>query len=501
MPRLLQRLAVLVLLALLALAAVLLGRTWLLPAPQYNDQPVSLPAGLDAQRAAASLSAAIQLPTLSHQVGAPASQLAASDAAFAGMADWLAQHYPRLMAASTREHTGSPSLLLRWPGRDRSLPAVLLMAHQDVVPVAPGTEDQWHYPPFSGAIADGFVWGRGAIDSKGSMVAMLEAAETLLAQGFVPERDVLFAFGHDEEIGGHQGNRRIAEALQAQGQRLHWVSDEGGFVVRNQIPGISQDLAVVGIGEKGYVSLVLEAQAQGGHSSQPPPFAQTAIGRLSAALQRVGAAPFARGFDGPTGELLASFTPAQSFGYRVIFANLWLFGPLVERQLAASPAGAAQLQTSLSPTLLRAGIKENVLPPSARATLNLRIHARDSIASVTEHVRQAVNDEQIHIKVMPGGREPSAVTDVQGAAYQQFAEVIRQSFGNTLVSPNLTVGGTDSRHYEPLTDNVFRFSPLLMEREDLPRMHGTNERVAIDTLANASGFYYRLLQSLTPTHE
>jgi carboxypeptidase PM20D1 len=491
-----KRLLLLLLLILLGLVAVVVGRTLLLPAAAFNSAPVSLPEGLDGQRAAESLAAAIRLPTLSHQVGAPASQLTASNAAFAGMRDWLAQRYPQVTANTEPLATGSPSILLRWPGKDAQLPAALLMAHQDVVPVAPGTEALWTHPPFSGAIAEGFVWGRGAIDSKGSMVAILEAVETLIVQGFQPQRDVLLAFGHDEEIGGHQGNRRIAAQLQEQGKRLAWVSDEGGFVVRGQIPGVSQDVAVVGIAEKGYVSLTLQANAQGGHSSQPPAFDETAIGRLSQALQRVGDAPFQRGFDGPTGDLLASFTPAQSFGYRLIFANLWLFGPLVEQQLAASPAGAAQLQTSLSPTLLRAGIKENVLPPSARATLNLRIHPRDSIASVAEHVRSAVADEQIQVKVMPGGREPSAVSDVRGEAYQQFAEVIRQSFGNTLVSPNLTVGGTDSRYYEPLTDNVFRFSPLLMERDDLPRMHGTNERVAIDTLANASGFYYRLLQSL-----
>jgi carboxypeptidase PM20D1 len=491
-----KRLLLILLIALLGLIAVVVGRTLLLPAAAFNSAPISLPKGLDAQRAAESLSAAIRLPTLSHQIGAPASQLAASDAAFAGMREWLAQRYPGINATTLRETTNSPSLLLRWPGKDPQLPAALLMAHQDVVPVAPGTEGLWTHPPFSGAIADGFIWGRGAIDSKGSMVAILEAVETLIAQGFQPQRDVLLAFGHDEEIGGHQGNRRIAAQLQAQGKHLAWVSDEGGFVVRGQIPGVSQDVAVVGIAEKGYVSLTLQANSQGGHSSQPPAFDETAIGRLSRALQRVGDAPFQRGFDGPTGDLLASFTPAQSFGYRLIFANLWLFGPLVEQQLAASPAGAAQLQTSLSPTLLRAGIKENVLPPSARATLNLRIHPRDSIASAAEHVRNAVADEQISVKVMPGGREPSAVSDVTGDTYQQFAEVIRQSFSNTLVSPNLTVGGTDSRYYEPLTENIFRFSPLLMEREDLARMHGTNERVGIDTLANASGFYYRLLQSL-----
>lgn len=496
-----KRLLLLLLIILLGLVTVVVGRTLLLPAAAYNSAPVSLPEGLDAQRAAESLSAVIRLPTLSHQVGAPASQQAASDAAFAGLRDWLAQRYPQVTANTEPLNTGSPSILLRWPGKDSQLPAALLMAHQDVVPVAPGTEALWTHPPFSGAIAEGFVWGRGAIDSKGSMVAILEAVETLIAQGFQPQRDVLLAFGHDEEIGGHHGNRRIAAQLQEQGKRLAWVSDEGGFVVRGQIPGVSQDVAVVGIAEKGYVSLTLTASAQGGHSSQPPAFDETAIGRLSQALQRVGDAPFQRGFDGPTGDLLASFTPAQAFGYRLIFANLWLFGPLVEQQLAASPAGAAQLQTSLSPTLLRAGIKENVMPPSARATLNLRIHPRDSIERVTEHVRNAVADEQVQIKVMPGGREPSAVSDVRGEAYQQFAEVIRQSFSNTLVSPNLTVGGTDSRYYEPLTDNIFRFSPLLMERDDLPRMHGTNERVAIDTLANASGFYYRLLQGLnTPAN-
>lgn len=494
-----KRLLLLLLVLLLGLLAVVVGRTLLLPPAAFNRAPVSLPEGLDGQRAAERLAAAIRLPTLSHQVGTAPSQQAASAAAFAGLRDWLQHSYPRLSATTEQLPTGSPSILLRWPGKNSQLPAVLLMAHQDVVPVAPGTEELWTHPPFSGAIADGFVWGRGAIDSKGSLVAILEAVETLIGQGFQPQRDVLLAFGHDEEIGGHQGNRRIAAQLQAQGTRLAWVSDEGGFVVRGQIPGVSQDVAVVGIAEKGYVSLVLQADAQGGHSSQPPAFNETAIGRLSQALQRLADAPLQRGFDGPTGELLASFTPAQSFGYRLIFANLWLFGPLVEQQLAASPAGAAQLQTSLSPTLLRAGIKENVLPASARATLNLRIHPRDSIASVSEHVRNAVADQQIQVKVMPGGREPSAVSDVNGAAYQQFAEVIRQSFSNTLVSPNLTVGGTDSRYYEPLTDNIFRFSPLLMARDDLPRMHGSNERVAIDTLANASGFYYRLLQSLNTT--
>lgn len=491
-----KRLLLMLLTALLILVCVLVGRTLLLPEARLNRDSVQLPAAIDAQRAAESLAAAIRLPTISHQIGAPAAQLEASQAAFAGLRQWLAERYPRVSQQLQMEETGSQSLLLRWSGQNRQLPAVLLMAHQDVVPVVPGSEAQWTHPPFAGVIADGYVWGRGAIDTKGSLVAILEACEALLAQGFTPPRDVLLAFGHDEEIGG-SGNRRLAAQLKAQGQRLAWVNDEGGFIVRGQVPGVSQDVAVVGIAEKGYLSVLLKAKAQGGHSSQPQPFAETAVGRLSQALQRIAAKPFSRDLEGPTRQLLDSVSPAQSFGYRMVFANLWLFAPLVEQQMSATPAGAAQLQTTLAPTLLRSGVKENVLPSEARAILNLRLHPRDSIDSVLAHLREAVNDPLVTVQAMPGGREASKVSDAQGAAFRQFAEVIRQSFGNTLVAPNLTVGGTDSRSYEGLSDNIFRFSPLLMEPGDLARMHGDNERVAITTLANAAGFYYRLLGSLT----
>ncbi|WXL26049.1 M20 family peptidase [Ectopseudomonas mendocina] len=492
-----KRLFLTLLSAVLILLAIVLGRTLLQPAAQFNPDPVARPAGLDPQRAAESLSAAIRLPTISHQIGAPAAQQAASNAAFAALERWLQERYPHLVATALREEIKGPSILLRWPGKDRQLPPALLMAHSDVVPVTPGTEKDWNHPPFSGAIAEGFVWGRGAIDSKGSMVAMLEAVETLISQGFQPQRDVFLAFGHDEEIGGLQGNKRIAHYLQEKGTRLAWVSDEGGFVVRGQIPGVKQDVAVVGIAEKGYLSLILQTTAAGGHSSQPPAFNETAVGRLSRALQRMADTPFKRDFDGPTAALLESFTPAQSFGYRVIFANLWLFGPLVADQLAATPAGAAQMQTSIAPTMLRAGVKDNVLAPVARATVNIRIHPRDTIDEVLAHVRHSIDDDQVQVKVMPAARNPSAVSDINGETYRRFADVIRQSFSQTLVSPNLTVGATDARYYEALTENVFRFSPLLMEKEDLGRMHATNERVAIEHLGNASGFYYRLLQTLT----
>jgi carboxypeptidase PM20D1 len=481
--------------ALAVLLVILLLRTLLLEPARLSSAAVELPPGIDAQRAAERLGEAIRFETISHQVGAGSARLAESHAAFSGMHQWLTRSYPQFSAATRREQFAD-SLLFTWPGSDPQLLPVLLMAHFDVVPVVPGSEAQWTRPPFSGTVVDGYVWGRGAIDSKGSAIAMLEAAETLLEQGFQPQRTVLFAFGHDEEIGGYQGNRQIAEHLQQQGVRLAWVADEGGFLTQGMIPGVDANVAVVGIAEKGYLSLTLEASAIGGHSSFPPPFNETAIGRLSRALQRIEARPFARGLDGPTGNFLAELAPAQPFASRMAMANLWLFGPLVEQQLAATPSGAAQLQTVISPTLINAGIKDNVLPPSARAVVNLRIHPRDSIESAVEHVRQAVNDPQISIRPMPAPKEPSAVSNVDGAAYRYFTETIRASFDTTLVLPNLTVGGTDSRHYLPLTENVFRFIPIRMGPQDMQRFHGNDERVAISNMGEAAGFYYRLLRGM-----
>lgn len=480
---------------LLLLFLILLGRTLLLDPPRISQGSPTLPAGIDAQQVAEHLGEAIRFPTISHQVGVGTAKLAESQAAFAGLRDWLASRYPRFSAAAERQQIGD-SLLFTWRGRDPALPPVLLMSHLDVVPVVPGSEAQWTYPPFSGELADGYVWGRGAIDCKGSAVAMLEAAEALLGQGFQPARTVYFAFGHDEEIGGYQGNRRIAEQLQQQGVRLAWVADEGGALTEGVVPGVSANVAVVGIAEKGSVSLLVEASAIGGHSSLPAPFAQTAIGRLSNALQRIGATPFEAGLDGPTATFLAELAPAQGWLQRMALANLWLFGPLVERQLAESPSGAAQLQTVIAPTMLSGGVKENVLPPSARAVVNFRIHPRESIDAVVAQVRQRVDDPQVRIKVMPGAREPSAISNVEGDAYGYFSDTIRDSFANTLVVPNLTVGGTDSRYYLELTDNVFRFIPLRMGPADMQRFHGNDERVGIASLGEAAAFYYRLLQKL-----
>ena len=484
---------------LLLLLGILIGRTLLLPEPLLSQNIPVLPEGIDADRVARHLGEAVRFETIARQVGASDSEKARSEAAFEAMRAWVVNTYPLLAANSRLELIGNGSMLFTWQGSNPQLNPVLLMAHMDVVPIAPGEDDKWQYPPFSGELAEGFVWGRGTIDTKGSMIAMLEAVELLISQGFTPERSVLLSFGADEEIGGYHGNRVTAEHLQRQGIKLDWVSDEGGAVTHDMVPGVSANVAMVGIAEKGSVTLKITSSAIGGHSSMPQPFDQTAIGRLSLALQQIGHSPFAAHLQGPTENFLATIAPAQGFMSQLALANRWLFDPLIIRMLEASPAGDAQLRTVIAPTIISGGNKENVLPPDASAIVNFRIHPNDSIESVQKHVQAAVSDPQVSIKRMPGAREPSAVSALDGSAYQHLSQTIRDSFSNTLVAPNLTLGGTDSRYFLPLTQNVFRFAPIRMTPEDASRFHGINERIAIKDMGEAAAFYYRLISRM-PAH-
>ena len=482
--------------ALLGMLALIIGRTLLLPPVLLSSTEPALPDGISAETAALHLGEAIRFQTIARQVGASEAEQADSRSAFADMQAWLLQTYPLFAANSRLEVIGAGSLLFTWQGSNPQLDPALLMSHLDVVPIAPREDSKWQYPPFSGELADGYVWGRGALDTKGSLIAMLEATELLLSQGFKPERSVLFSFGADEEIGGYNGNRLVAKHLQQQGIKLAWVSDEGGAITQGMIPGVDANVALVGIAEKGSVTLNVTASALGGHSSMPQAFDETAIGRLSLSLQKIGDNPFAAHIQGTTNDFLDTIAPAQAFLPRMALANRWLFGPLIIKMLESTPAGSAQLRTVIAPTIINGGNKENVLPPDARAIVNFRIHPTDSIESVRQHVTAAINDPQVSVKVMPGAREPSGISDVDGEAYQHLSQTIRDSFGNTLVTPNLTVVGTDSRYFLPLTQNVFRFAPIRLTQQEVQRIHGINERIAIKDLGAAAAFYYRLISKM-----
>jgi carboxypeptidase PM20D1 len=354
--------------------------------------------------AAERLAGAVRFRTVSHEDPA-----AFDAAAFAGLHAYLEASFPRVHETLRREIVSRHSLLYTWSGSDPSLRPILLMGHLDVVPVEPGQEERWQHDPFGGEIAGGFIWGRGVIDNKSAIVGTLEAVEMLLAEGFRPARTVYLAYGHDEEVGGVRGAKEIAALLAARGVELEMVLDEGGVIGDRLFPGIDAPVALVGVAEKGFLSVELSARSAGGHSSLPPP--QSTIGILAAAIARLEEHPMPARIEGATGELFEHIAPAFPLVRRALFANLWLTRGLVTRTLARSPTTNAMVRTTMAATIFQAGSKDNVLPGLARAVLNFRILPGDGVQAVLAHVRRVVADERVEVRAV--GRfsaEPSPVS-------------------------------------------------------------------------------------------
>ncbi len=470
-----------------AVAAIALCRAARIGAPAPSEPPVR-PA-VDAAAIAEHLAGAIRFATLSARGGA------SDGGAFRGLHAYLRRTYPLAHDRLGCEAVGEISLVCEWSGTDRARAPVVLMAHLDVVPVLPGSESSWSHPPFSGAIDGGFVYGRGALDDKGAVVAILEAAEKLLGDGHRPLRTVYLAFGGDEELGGDRGALQIVRLLRSRGVRQPaMVVDEGGALVEGMVPGMEGRAAAVGIAEKGYVSLELSARGPGGHSSTP--VVPTTIGRLSRALARLEARQFPARLDGATLEMLRAMAPVQPYGLRIALANPWLFRPLLIRRLLADPRMATLVRTTTAPTIFDAGTTENVLPAEAKAVVNFQILPGDSVQGVVERVRASVADPEVRVQPVAGIRaEPSPVSDVAGPAFAALAKSIRQTARGdaTLVVPFLT-GPTDSRHWSTEgSRNVFRFTPFPYERDWMARAHGTDERISVEGLADGVRFYVQLI--------
>lgn len=482
-----KRLLTFLALATLALVALLLVRTMRFTSKQITVQPVQ-PVALDRQAIAARLAHALEFQTVSHQDPA---QLDREQ--FLALHRYLAEQFPLVHSRLKREAVNDYSLLYTWEGTEPRRKPVLLLAHMDVVPVEPGTEEKWTHPPFAGRVADGFIWGRGSMDDKGSVFAVLEAVETLLRAGFQPRASVLLAFGHDEEVGGDHGAMQIVALLQARKFEPEFVLDEGGAIVQGMVPGVAAPVAAVGIAEKGSVSLELLVRAAGGHSSSPPP--HTAVGTVSAAVERVENNQMPVELGGVTGHFLDAVGPEMSFGLRVVMANLWLFGGVVQRQLVGTPATNATVRTTTAATMIDGGVKENVLPTTARAVINFRILPGDTSEGVVEHVRRVVNDPQVEISVLPGSREPTEDAPVDAPSFTLLARTIREIFPAALVAPYLTIGGTDARSYAPLTKNIYRFTPVVADPSDLVRLHGTNERMSLENFEHAVRFFVQLIKN------
>jgi carboxypeptidase PM20D1 len=483
------------LLALVAALAALLGvmgtRAARIPAPAAPGAAGS-PIAIDTAAAAARLAGAVRIQTVSRASGAPV-----DTAAFRALHEFLATSFPRVHATLTRETVNGLSLLYTWRGADTTAAPLVLMGHMDVVPVPETNLKEWQHGPFSGDIADGFVWGRGTLDDKSTVLAILEAAEEMLAAGKQPARTVYLTFGHDEEVSGAYGAKEIVKTLVARGVKPALVIDEGGVVADGLLEGIQGRAALVGIAEKGYVSLRLTSRASGGHSSMPP--TRTAVGALSAAVARLEATPFPSSLDGATRGMLLAMAPYMSASRKFAFANLWLTAPVIEKALAAAPSSAAMLHTTIAPTMLSAGVKDNVLPPEASATVNFRIKPGETVESVIAHVKTAIADTLISVAPIDSAfANPSPVSDTESPAYKLIAGTIRGMFpGERLpVIPYTVPGGTDAKFWGPHSNRVFRFLAIPMYKGDTERIHGVNERVSVSGYGSAIQFFSRMLRNL-----
>ena len=473
------------------LLVVMVVKTTMVPAPAAPVTGVKLVAVNEAT-AAQRLSGAVKFATVSMTSGGPI-----DTAAFRGFHDFLATSFPRVHANLTLEKVAGLSLLYKWTGTDSMAAPVVLMGHMDVVPVPESNVREWTHAPFSGDVADGYVWGRGTMDAKVTVLAVLEAVEDMLSRGERPSRTVYLTFGHDEEVGGRFGARAIVDTLVARGVKPALVIDEGGVLANGAVPGVKGLAAVVGVAEKGYLSLRLKAKATGGHSSMPGD--RTAVGALSRAIAALEANQFPFNLDGPTRGMLEAMAPYSSFGQRMVFANLWLTAPLVTRILARTPTTAAMIHTTTSPTMLSAGVKDNVLPPEATAVVNFRIRPGETQQTVMDRVRTVIADSMISIAPTDSARtDPSPVSNADSPAFRLIASTVRSMVpGQSVpVLPYLVGGGTDAKYWGPHSASVYRFLAVPLEAGDVTRIHGVNERMSVKGYATAVTFYEQLMQHL-----
>jgi carboxypeptidase PM20D1 len=471
--------------ALAVALAVVLVRALRITSRQVDVAPAA-PLAIDAAAAAVRLGEAIRFRTIAEvDGGAPAT------GEFRALHAWLADRFPHAHAALEREAVNEHGVLYRWPGRSDASP-LLLLAHLDVVPVEPQTEGSWTEPPFAGVVRDGYVWGRGALDDKGSALAIMEAIEHLTRAAVRPEHTVYLAFGHDEEIGGQRGAAELAARLHARGVQPAFVLDEGGWILEGVVAGVAAPVASICVAEKGYASVELLATAAGGHSSMPP--AQTAIGHLSGAIAALEREQMRPNIAATLGDSLAFIGGEMPLAQRALLANLWLFGPILEWQLGSAPATNALIRTTTAPTIIAGGVQDNVLPTSARAVVNFRIIPGDTVAAVLDHVRRVVADPTIAVRALDGAHDPSAVSPALGdAAFTRLAATVRATFPGTVVTPFITLGATDARHYESLSGHVYRFVPAHLQAADLARIHGIDERIAVADFAGMIRFYVALM--------
>lgn len=419
---------------------------------------------------------------------------------FARFNEFLVTAYPAAHGVLQRELVPPCSVVYTWKGSDAKARPVLMISHTDVVPVEEDQLDKWAHGPFSGDIADGFIWGRGTLDDKLGVLGLLEGVEALAAAGHVPKRTVVLGFGCDEEVGGEVGAKNLAKLFAERKTQFEFTFDEGLAIVEGYVPGTDKPVALVGIVEKGFGTYTLTVESEGGHSSMPPK--QSAIGILSAGIARLEANPLPAGLNPASRQMFETLAAEVDFGLKIVFANLWILEPVLVSVLSAKPSTNASVRTTTAVTIMRAGVQDNVLPKRAMAKVNFRLAPGDSLEFVRDHIVKSIDDERIKVQ-MPeakGFANPaSRISSAETAGFEAIRDSVRAAFGNeVLVAPGSTTGGTDARHFEKVSDDQYRFAPVLLKKQqdDTARIHGTDERISIENYDRAILFYTELLSRM-----
>lgn len=432
----------------------------------------------------------IQFPTISNESFF-------DSATFYSFHQFLEEEFPLVHQKLAVTKINNLSLIYHWRGQEENQLPALLLAHMDVVPVQESNLPKWTEQPFSGVLKDNKIWGRGTLDNKNTLIGILEATESLLAEGFTPKQSIYYAFGHDEETGGEEGAVNIANYFKANNIRFDFIIDEGMVVLTDGISNLNKNIALIGLSEKGLTTMTLKVVLEnGGHGMMPPK--ETAIMILSEALVKLNNNPPPVIYSEGVRKMFDIIGREMKWPEKIIFANQWIFRPIITSQLTRGNASNALIKTTLAPTIISGGIMDNVLPAEAEVTLNIRIVPGETVASIKSYVEKTINDNRIEISIdaINKPRDPTPISPTDHHGYDNIAKSILEVFENSVVAPSLVIAGTDSRHYQELTNATYRFMPVKISNSDLEGIHGVNENITIDNYHNTIKFFRRLIQNL-----
>ncbi|MCC5928040.1 MAG: M20 family peptidase [Cyclobacteriaceae bacterium] len=410
---------------------------------------------------------------------------------FLAFHQFLIQSFPNVFNKLEVEVYNTFGLLLYWKGSDSKLPPIVITAHMDVVPAE--DSKKWAHNPFSGHDDGTFIWGRGSLDDKGSLMAIFETINLLITDNFRPAADIYFAFGHDEEITGKYGASAIANALKKKNIKADFVLDEGMVVTQGLVPFMKNPVALIGTSEKGFMNVRLSVEADGGHASTPAN--ENAVSLLAAAVDKLNRNPLPKRFCKPVEDFIIYLSPELPFFPKLIFANKWLFKPIILSVYEKSASGNALVRTTAAPTLLMAGVKDNVIPDKASVLYNIRLLPGDEPDDIIQHIKKTLNDDRFRIEVDHEHlQHPSPVSEINTPGFIKIHQSIKNVFPDATVCPTLMLGASDSRHYSIISENIYRFAPYIVTDESIDSIHGVNERISRKNYEQMISFYYTLIR-------